>query len=183
MELPEAAVALPEPEFPTRALGYDRAAVDSYLERVRGVMAGAVAPRSPEEAVQDALARVGEETSAVLQRAHQIADEVTARSEEEAAERRQRAEQEAAALMQAAEDRAATIEADVDKLWHERQRLLDDIERIAAELQAVTAAADARFPVEEEAPEAVGAVADSVVTEDEAAEPDDGASPGARAAS
>src|SRR5688500_18037944 len=58
---------LPEASFPTRLWGYDRRAVDAYVELARSTVAEALAAGSVDGAVKAALDRVGEETSAVLQ--------------------------------------------------------------------------------------------------------------------
>jgi hypothetical protein len=142
---------LPDPRFPIRPWGYERAAVDAYVEQARGLLAEALTARTPEGAVKAALDRLGDETSAVLQNAHEIADEITARSREEADRRLQRTEDEAASMLQAAEDRVAALDAEVERLWNERQRLLTDMDRISEDLHALVVGADERFPVEEEA--------------------------------
>jgi len=142
---------LPEPGFPTRPWGYDRAAVDAYVQHTEAVFAEALAERTPEGAVKAALDRLGDETSAVLQNAHQIADEITARSREQADVRLEQAEEEAAEIKRAAEQRVAALDVELDKLWQERQRLLADMERISVDLHSLVTGADERFPIEEEA--------------------------------
>ncbi|MBA2644409.1 MAG: hypothetical protein H0U80_03075, partial [Solirubrobacterales bacterium] len=67
---------MPEPSFHTRPWGYDRREVDAFVERTARRLDDALAARSPDAAVREALDRLGDETSSVLQRAHQIADEV-----------------------------------------------------------------------------------------------------------
>lgn len=148
---------LPDAHFRPRLWGYDRAAVDAYVERSGTLIADALTHHTPEGAVTAALDRLGEETSAVLQRAHQIADEVAARSQKEAEQCRQQAEHDAASMRQAAEQRVATLDAEIDKLWDERQRLLADMDRISVELHALVTTAHDRVP--------------------EAADPQDGAEP------
>ncbi len=154
----------PNPQFRQRPWGYDRAEVDAFVEHTRSLLADGLPARSPENAVKAALDRLGEETSAVLQRAHEIADEVTARSQQEAEERRQRAEHEAAVMQQAAEARVTELDAGLETLWQERQRLLDDIERISKQLHALVTEADERF-AEEQAPQVGDETAGAVVVE------------------
>src|SRR5881227_2107384 len=71
--------------FPTAVRGYERREVDRYVQRVNRVIAELEITRSPESAVRHALDRVGEQTSGILQRARETADEIihTARSEAE----------------------------------------------------------------------------------------------------
>jgi DivIVA domain-containing protein len=64
--------------FPGAVRGYDRAAVDAYVKRVNTVIAELEVSRSPEAAVRHALDRVGRQTSGILQRARETADEMSA---------------------------------------------------------------------------------------------------------
>lgn len=105
-------------EFPVALRGYDRAAVDRYVEHVNRLLAELEISSSPESAVRHALDEVSEETRDILQHAHDTADEITARSRARADGRLQQAEQEAkelraAALTEAQETRdAASREAE-----------------------------------------------------------------------
>lgn len=148
-------------EFPTGVWGYERHAVDAYVARVGGFVDEAVTLRRPDGAVRDALARVGEETSAVLQRATEVAEDITARSQTQADDRLARAEREAAAIKEAAEAQARELDAEIEHLWRERTRLLGEMERIAGELAALAKDADQRFPL----PEAREAAADDATVE------------------
>jgi hypothetical protein len=40
------------------------------------------------------------------------------------------------------------LDADADEVWRERKRLIDDTERVAAELSELADAANRRFPAE-----------------------------------
>ncbi|HEV2820143.1 MAG TPA: hypothetical protein VGW11_06530 [Solirubrobacteraceae bacterium] len=148
-------------EFPTGVWGYERHAVDAYVARVGGFVDEAVTLRRPDGAVRDALARVGEETSAVLQRATEVAEDITARSQTQADDRLARAEREAAEIKEAAEAQARELDAEIEHLWRERTRLLGEMERIAGELAALVKDADRRFPI----PEAREAVADEAAVD------------------
>lgn len=64
--------------FPTAVRGYERRAVDAYVKRVNGVIAELEVGSSPQAAVRRALDRVGEQTSGVLQRAREVAEEIAA---------------------------------------------------------------------------------------------------------
>ena len=70
--------------FPGSVRGYDRNAVDAYVERVNAVIAELEIASSPKAAVRHALEQVGEQTSAILQRARDAADEITASARQEA---------------------------------------------------------------------------------------------------
>jgi DivIVA domain-containing protein len=105
-------------EFPVGLRGYDRAAVDRYVERMSRLITELEMSSSPEAAVRHALDEVSEETRDILQRAHETAEEITARSRSKADDRLQQAERESeelheSALRRAAEARdAARLEAD-----------------------------------------------------------------------
>jgi DivIVA domain-containing protein len=70
--------------FPAAVRGYDRKAVDTYVEHVNRVIAELEVTRSPQAAVRNALDRVGEQTSGILQRARATAEEITTSAREEA---------------------------------------------------------------------------------------------------
>jgi DivIVA domain-containing protein len=72
--------------FPAAVRGYERRAVDAYVERVNGVIAELEVGSSPQSAVRHALNRVGEQTSGVLQRAREAAEEITGTALAEAEE-------------------------------------------------------------------------------------------------
>ena len=171
--LPDDPVAqVADPEFPPALRGYDRAAVDQYVERVLRLVAELHSSRSPRAAVRVALERVGEETSDILSRAHETADQVTADARREADEltgrtRRETAEltertrveaeqkladadREAKGMIAEAQQRAQDLDRDADEIWQERARLLDDVRRLADELVGVTKDADRRYPPGEE---------------------------------
>ena len=67
-------------KFAVAVRGYDRGAVDRYVEQVNRLLAELEISSSPEAAVRHALDEVSEETRELLQRAHQTAEEITARS-------------------------------------------------------------------------------------------------------
>ena len=90
--------SLRETEFPVALRGYERAAVDRYVESANRLIAELEISSSPEAAVRHALDEVSEETRELLQRAHQTAEEITARSRSKADDRLQQAEREAEAL-------------------------------------------------------------------------------------
>jgi DivIVA domain-containing protein len=102
--------------FPGSVRGYDRSAVDAYVERVNGVIAEIEVRSSPRAAVRHALEQVGEQTSGILQRARETAEEITASARQEAEDTTGRAKAEAAEMVVHAStevDRAASEAATV----------------------------------------------------------------------
>src|SRR5579875_3462875 len=150
--LPDDPLSLVEADFPTAMRGYDRHAVDDYVEQMSRLVAELHATRSPEAAVRRALERVGDQISGVLQRAHETAEKITAQSRAEAEDRLERARREGAALIEAAERRVRELDADTDRVWAERQRIIADAEALSGQLLAVAQDANARFPAEETRP-------------------------------
>jgi cell division septum initiation protein DivIVA len=152
--LPSSVVSAPErerlikqtrdTEFPVALRGYDRGAVDRYVEHVNRLLAELEISSSPESAVRHALDEVSEETRDILQHAHDTADEITARSRSRADDRLQQAEQEAkelraTALREAQETRdAANREAEENReaARRESQQLRTAAQRDAEELRA-----------------------------------------------
>ena len=93
-------------DFPPGVRGYQRAAVDRYVERVNRLITELEMYASPESAVKHALDEVSEETRDILQHAHQSAEEITIRSRAKAEERLQQAEREAQEMLGGAEQQA-----------------------------------------------------------------------------
>jgi len=161
--LPDNAVsAVADVEFPVALRGYDRLAVDAYVKRTSQLVAELQSTRSPEAAVRRALERVGEEVSSILQRAHEAAAQITAQSRSEAEDRLERARQEAAEITSGARQRIKDLDAEVDRIWAERQRIVEDAQDLARQLLSLAEAAADRFPAEEEAEPAAPAEPPSV---------------------
>jgi cell division septum initiation protein DivIVA len=139
-------------EFPTVLRGYDRELVDDYVAHTRELVAELQATRSPEAAVRRALERVGEQISGILQRAHQTAEEITATSRREAEDRLEQARTEAVEITAAAEQRVRDLDADTDRIWLERERIVADAEDLAARLLELARVAAERFAAGTEAP-------------------------------
>ena len=132
-----AADRIRETTFPVVAMrGYDRRAVDDFVEWVINVVSDLEIRQTRETVVQRALDEVGEETASILQRAHETADEIAARSRAQAEGRIQRAEREADILRRDAEQYAEQVVVDTRLLWEERQRLIEDIRQLADEVLA-----------------------------------------------
>ena len=117
--------------FPVVMRGYDRAAVDAFVQEVLGIIQDLESRQSQEAVVQRALAEVGEETTSILQRAHETADEIAARSRAQAEGRIQRAEREAELVRRQADAYSEQIVVDTRRLWEERQQLIEDIRQLA----------------------------------------------------
>ncbi len=136
-------VSLPaEPDFPVVLRGYDRIAVDAYVQRTNQLVAELEAMRSPDAAVRRALERVGEEVSAILQRAHDTAAQMTEESRLQAQARSERAREDAAGITARTERQVKELGADTDRIWAERQRIVQDARALARELLALADAAE-----------------------------------------
>ena len=159
--LPEDPLAIVDANFPTALRGYDRMAVEEYVRQTRRLVAELQATRSPEAAVRRALERVGEQISGILQRAHETAEQITAQSRSEAEDRLEQARLEAAQIAGAAEQRVRDLDADTDRIWLERQRIVADAEDLAAQLTALARTAAERFPADAEADADAEAEADA----------------------
>jgi cell division septum initiation protein DivIVA len=127
---------LREVSFPLAVRGYERAAVDDFVNAVRAMVAELEATQTREGVVQKALDDVGVETAGILQRAHEAADELTRRSRSDADDRLQRAESEADELRREADEYSEQVVVDTRLLWEDRQRLIEDIRRLADEVLA-----------------------------------------------
>jgi DivIVA domain-containing protein len=121
-------------EFTIVMRGYDRAAVDAWQEEVAQLVQRLEEAQPRDAAVKRALDEVGHETSAILQRAHESADEIAARSRSQAEGRLQRAEQEAELTVREAEERVQQLERDNRAMWEQRARLIEDMRQLADEV-------------------------------------------------
>ena len=90
----------------------------------------------------------------ILQRAHETAEEITAQSRREGEDRLEHARIEAAEIVAAAHQRVKDLDADTDRIWVERHRIVDDARELAQQLMALAESAAERFPAVEEAPDA-----------------------------
>ena len=163
-----------ERSFPIVMRGYDRAAVDAFVREVREIVADLEARQSQESVVQRALAEVGEETTSILQRAHETADEIAARSRSQAEGRIQRAEREAELVRQQADAYSEKIVVDTRLLWDERQRLIDDIRQLADDVLATAEDALERVSMPQMISEEGIGEEDLPPSDDDLAAPDEG---------
>jgi len=145
-QLPDDALADVAADFPIALRGYERFAVDEYVERTTRLVAELQSTRSPETAVRRALERVGEEISGILQRAHDTADEITARSRSEAEERLETARREAEALTAAAVRQVKDLDVETERIWAERRSIVTDVSELARRLSDLAEEAVGRFP-------------------------------------
>jgi hypothetical protein len=145
-QLPDDPLAEVAADFPIALRGYDRFAVDAYVDRTTELVAELQSTRSPEAAVRRALERVGEEISGILQRAHDTADEITARSRSEAEERLETARREATELTAAAERRVKDLDVETERIWAERHGIVTDVSELARRLSELAGTALERFP-------------------------------------
>jgi hypothetical protein len=144
--LPHDPVSAVRADFPAALRGYDRMAVDAYVQRTSQLVAELQATRSPEAAVRRALERVGEQISGILQRAHETAEEITSQSRREAEDRLEQVRVEAAEVAARAAQRVRDLDADTDRIWIERHRIVDDARDLASQLLALADTAAERFP-------------------------------------
>ena len=151
--------AVADVEFPTALRGYDRLAVDAYVQKTSQLVAELQATRSPDAAIRRALERVGEEVSGILQRAHEAAAQITFQSRGEAEDRLEAVRQEAAQIVSAAEERVRELDAETDRIWAERHRIVEDTRDLARELLSLTDSAANSFPAEAVDEDAVAGVA------------------------
>jgi len=156
MDQPTAAVDTLPPEepsrrrFPTSLHGYDRDAVEDYidgLEHEIGQMAAKLsAQRSPTSAVQAEIDRVGEETSAILRVAHEQAAEITRRARVEAERCVSDAAANAVSMTEDAKRKLRQLDSETDAVWAERMRLIEDVRNVASSLFSLAEDATDRFP-------------------------------------
>jgi cell division initiation protein len=166
-------------KFPVGLRGYDRGAVDAWVQEVAGMVANLEATQSRDSVVKAALDEVGEHTGDILKKAHEAADEISSQSRSQADGRLRRAETEAETLIRDAEARARELENDLRALWDERVRMIEDLRQLSDQLMALADDAGERLDPpgrEEEIPAGQPADADAE-TQDErtgAVEGDDG---------
>lgn len=144
--------AISETDFPVVLRGYDRDAVDVYVRRANQLIAELRVTQTTEGAVQRALERVGDEVAGILRRAHETADQITARSRGEAEDRLQDAIRESREITAGAKAGLRELDADTDRVWAERHRIIEDARALAEEMLSIADTAAERFPPTEEAP-------------------------------
>jgi hypothetical protein len=147
--LPDDQVAIAaDVDFPVVLRGYDRLAVDAYVKRTSQLVAELAAARSPEASIRRAIERMGEQISGILQRAHDTAGQMIAVSRLEAEDRLEVARREAAQIAASGEQRRRDLDADTDRIWAERRRIVQDGRGLAGQLIALAEDAIERFPAD-----------------------------------
>lgn len=106
--------------FPIAVRGYERRAVDAYVERVNRVIAQLEAGGSQQAAVRHALDRVGEQLGDVLQHAGQAAEEITSEALAEAEATTAKAKTEAGEIIE-------NVERQADELRERSKRQADEM--------------------------------------------------------
>ena len=179
--------------FQTVLHGYDRDAVDDYidgLEHEIGQMAAKLSAQrsaptpAPAPSVEDEIARVGQETSAILRVAHEQAAEITRRARVEAERCVADAASNAVAMTDDAKLKLRQLDSETDAVWTERIRLIEDVRNVATSLFSLAEDACDRFPEEGDRG---GATASASATQaapqaTPAAPPNGASAPGARSA-
>ena len=133
-ESPRAMTAAPEPMFRLVMRGYDREAVDAPGSRSWRRSCRRAPRRSapPSGAVRRALDQVGDEVAGILQRAHDTAAQITADVAAGDRRRLQVARREARGRCGRRPERAShELDADTDRIWAERHRIVDDARDLA----------------------------------------------------
>jgi cell division septum initiation protein DivIVA len=143
--------AIRDPSFPASVRGYDRRAVDNYVERVNRLIAELQVSGSPRAAVRHALERVGEQTAGVLQHARETAEEITTGARVEAEETTARARAEREEILTGARDQArdavAQARAEAGDIVADARATADELVR-SARAEAEDTVARARVDAE-----------------------------------
>jgi DivIVA domain-containing protein len=97
----------------------------------------------------ETTARARAEAEETTGRAKTEGEEILARSRSEADARVQKAEAEVETLREQAEARMRKVNADAEAIWQERGALVEEVRQLAARLEEIASAAEARFPSRE----------------------------------
>lgn len=140
------------PSFPVARNGYDRAAVDEYVAELEREIdeLRAKGPANTNTAVSDEIKKIGDQTAAILQTAHQQANETTRKAQAEADKCLSDAAANAISMKEEAKQQLRHLDTETDAVWHERSRLIDDVRTVATALSSLAEEATDRFPPEEE---------------------------------
>ena len=102
--------------FPVSVRGYERGAVDAYIERVNRVIAELKVTGSPPAAVRHALDQAGEKVDGLLQAAREAAEQITTSAREEAEENADCLKAEAVRFVVDRNAEADRLKAEADEL-------------------------------------------------------------------
>jgi cell division septum initiation protein DivIVA len=145
--------------FPVAPLGYNRAAVDEHLLALERELAELRGKHEPVLSITEELERIGEQTASILVVAHDQAHETTRLAQKQADRCVSDAAANAVAITLQAKDRLAELDGETDSVWRERERLLQDVRVVSAQLTSLADEAAARFPAAEPATGAQATVA------------------------
>jgi DivIVA domain-containing protein len=122
-------------QFPQAVRGYEREAVDGYIERVRAVISELEAASSPDAAVQRAIEEISDETREVLLRAQQSAQEITTRARDRSDALLEKTERETTETRDTADrettELRATSRREAEELWNAAQREVSELRATA----------------------------------------------------
>jgi cell division septum initiation protein DivIVA len=131
-----------DPSFPAAVRGYERRAVDGYVQRVNRVIAEIKVSASPRAAVRHALEQTEQQVSGLLERARETADELIARSREEAEAEADATRTQAAELLVNTNAEAEAIKKETDALRAKAESQARDlVETAGKEAEAMLASA------------------------------------------
>ena len=147
--------------FPVVRSGYDRDAVDAYLNELEQEIDELRAHRSSDDAVSTEIKRIGEQAAAILQTAHQQAAETTRKAREEAEKCLSDAAANAISMNDEAKSKLRELDTETDAVWRERSRLIEDVRSVATALFSLAEEATERFPSEDDKRAASGLPAGS----------------------
>lgn len=126
--------------FPVSVRGYERGAVDGYVERVNRVIAELKVSGSPPAAVRHALDQAGEKVDGLLRAAQEAAEQITASAREEAEENADRIKAEAVKFLVDRNAEADRMKAEAERVTAkaraDAQATLDDARAEAGEILA-----------------------------------------------
>jgi DivIVA domain-containing protein len=129
--------------FSTAVRGYDRREVDRYVQRVNRIIAELEITQTPESAVRHALDRVGKQTSGILQRARETADEIIHTAGSEAADTAARGQAEAREIVAEARAEADRVRAQAEEDKRERvEEGYNELEALRRQGEETQAAAE-----------------------------------------
>jgi cell division septum initiation protein DivIVA len=134
--------------FPVTRHGYDRDAVDQHVDALERELAGLRASGTEPEAVSTEIKRIGEQTAAILQVAHEQADQTRREASTEADRCLQDAAANAVRINDEAQRRLRQLDSDVDRISRERTRLIGDVRAVATALLSIADEAVQRFEPE-----------------------------------
>jgi DivIVA domain-containing protein len=120
-------------EFSHSRRGYDREQVDQYVERVSRIVVELEAQRSPDAVIERALADVGEETSAILRRAREAAEEIETDANAHAQRLTDAAEAQGRQIADQAQAHGERLRVQADELLADARARAEELNAEAAE--------------------------------------------------